>query len=834
MNILEPNEIRDNLVTFFKNQTLIPIVGAGFSCGSLAYNGTVPTGFEYKQQMINVLNKNTEFTSEEKNSFKNESFSTLCDYYEDNDNVLPNVRFDYLKSNFYKVDMQDDIRTLFFNIDWPYIYSLNIDDAIENTSQYKRIIIPNREFNDEIFDDEKCLIKLHGDIGEIVTYKKGEKIFTTKEYALSLDRNAPLLNKLRNDYKNQNIIFIGCSLDDEMDLKTLSTWPFDYTDKDTLSRTIIFIKGKPSKLQQSKFKTYGITDVVCFQTFEEMYHLLLDTWNESTKIQEDELTKHNQFSMSFLKGTEIEKNQNYFLWGKGLFDLKNQIITYPYYFISRNIKETIIKNTNKNKVHLIYGSRLSGKSYFLADLYRSIRDREVFYFDGKSRITQTALEKLIEKKGIISLFDIGTIGRGQFEYILQKAQTININRSNIIINVNYNDSDTLGIVKWKLKQNIIQTTDILTYSLNNKFIDNKKAEELKKINKLLPTVHLPPCTSRRTLLDQLIYTENILKKKGKFSTQHIIIKTSKQLALLIVLAIKEKIFSLEIINFSFDLEIVEALKRYDPFIERVETNIHEKDASDLSRIKYVLNSKYWLRRELGDYARKKENYEIVGDAYRYIINKIVDFCGHNEYKQRSICRNFILFDVINDIFLDEFYGNIELIVYVYTVLHELLAKDFHFLHQNSKCYLNYSYVLTNNIDKLDYLNKALELVKISKAMIENKYEEKNNERLLITLAHTQYTLATILCEICKINNYLNIEENDSAINVISEAIYSPYNSDDFQRERKKKTAQGINSFMQSAISNYKEFNISSENRNRLDELINIFLSNNLESVRLCV
>ena len=354
-------------------------------------------------------------------------------------------------------------------------------------------------------------------------------------------------------------------------------------------------------------------------------------------------------------------------------------------------------------------------------------------------------------------------------------------------------------------------------------MNNKKTEELKEINKLLPTVHLPPCTFKRTLLDQLIYTENLLKKKGKFSTQHIKIQTPKQLALLIVLAIKEKIFSLEIVNFSFDLEIVEAAKRYDPFIERIETNIHEKDASDLSRIKYVLNSKYWLRRELGVYARKKDNYEIVGDAYRYIIKKIIDSCGHNEHKQRNICRNFILFDVINDIFLDEFHGNIELIVYIYTVLHELLAEDFHFLHQNSKCYLNYSYVLTNNCDKLDYLNKALELVKISKAMIENKYEEKNNERLLITLAHTQYTLATILCEICRIHNFLNIEENDSAINVISEAVYSPYNSDDFQRERKKKTVQGINSFMQNAINNYKELNISSENRNQLDKLINVFL-----------
>ena len=48
---------------------------------------------------------------------------------------------------------------------------------------------------------------------------------------------------------------------------------------------------------------------------------------------------------------------------------------------------------------------------------------------------------------------------------------------------------------------------------------------------------------------------------------------------------------------------------------------------------------------------------------------------------------------MNEIFLDKYHGNLKLIVYVYTVLQELLANDFHFLHQKAKCYLNYSYFL---------------------------------------------------------------------------------------------------------------------------------------------
>lgn len=820
MRILNPEDIRETLIAFFKNKSLIPIVGSGFTCGSEAYKGIVPNGDNYKKHMMEELLKNEDFTDEEKSQLSKDNFSTLCDYYEDDEIVLPNIRHEYLKENFYKVNMaDDDVRLLFFNIEWPYIYSLNIDDAIENVSQYKRIILPNRAFNEEIFAEDKCVIKLHGDIGEIVTYKKGGKIFTSKEYALSLEKNAPLLNKLRNDYKTQNILFLGCSLDDEIDLKTLSTWPFDYKEKDNLSRTIIFVKGKPSKLQKSKYKTYGITDIVCFEDFDSMYHFLVETWEESEKIQEDELDKYNQISIFSVNGKEIENNQNYFLWGKGLYDLKNGTMNYPYFFISRNITKGILKNIEKNKVHLVYGSRISGKSYLIADLYKTIRDRETFYLDGKSRITQNALEKLINRKGIVALFDIGTLGREQFEYVLQSAQIINKNQNNFIINVNHNDSDTFGIVKWKLKQNIIQSTDVLTYSLPNKFTDCSQGKELEQINKLLPVVNLPPYNRKRTLLDQLIFTENVLKKKGKYSTQHIKVNTTKQLALLIVLAIKEKLYSLDIINYGFDLEIAEVVKRYDPFIERVETDNYEKDATDLSRVKYILNSRYWLRRELGNYARTEENYKKVGEAYQYIIKKVIEFSGHDEYRQRKVCRNFILFDVMNDIFLDKYHGNLKLIVYVYTTLHGLLAKDFHFLHQKAKCYLNYAYFLKNGDEKMKYLDDALELASISKTMIEDKYEATNNERLQITMAHTQYTQATILCEICKEHEYNDVGENENAIDSIVVAISSPYNSDDYQRERTQRAAYGIINFVQYAISNYDELGISQEHRKKLDSLV---------------
>lgn len=209
-------------------------------------------------------------------------------------------------------------------------------------------------------------------------------------YALSLTTNSPLLKKLKADYGYQNILFIGCSLDDEVDLKALSNAAIDFQFKDTLSRTIIFIKGQPSKLQKSKFKTYGITDVVCFDSYDAMYKFLFAAWEESTHIADEELEQYSNVSISHIRANEIDTNRNFFFWGKGLLDLKQRRITYPYFFISRDITDTIIQQLAQNKIHLIYGGRVSGKSYLLADVYSKIRDRTVIFLDGKSRLSENA------------------------------------------------------------------------------------------------------------------------------------------------------------------------------------------------------------------------------------------------------------------------------------------------------------------------------------------------------------------------------------------------------------------------------------------------------------
>lgn len=444
MRILKPSDIRKDIVAFFRSESLVPIVGAGLSCNVPTLRGKVPSGTTYKEHMLQALLKNSQFTPEEHDQLKSEKFSTLCDYYEDDENVSAEERLSYLKENFFNAKFDAmDMRRKFFEIQWPYIYSLNIDDAIENSSQYNTIILPNREFRDDLFTEERCLIKLHGDIREIV---------------------------------------------------------------------------------------------------------------------------------------------------------------------------------------------------------------------------------------------------------------------------------------------------------------------------------------------------------------------------------------------ALDEEISVSVKRYAPFIERSETALFEKDPSDLSRIKYSLNSKYWLQRELGTYARVEGCKESVAGAYRYIIQKILDFSGSNLFLRRRLSRNFIMFDVMNGTFLDEHGGNLSIIVYIYTKLHEYLATDYHFLHQEAKCYMYYSYSLDDTESKKKYLNDAKQLALVSKSMIENQNETSPNERLMISIAHVQYTIATILSDLSRINEFTDEVLLKESIDAVYEALKSPYNDDDYLRERKQRASRGVVNFLKYFTTNTGRMKEYPDYHQKVSDLVNIYLT----------
>lgn len=824
INICGPKDMKGIISNYFSSKSLIPIIGSGISCNvkTTAY-GRIPDGKSFKDYMIKQLQNSGILEMDMVDKLKTSSFSEVCGYYEDNDFIAESNRLKYFKKNFYNAQYDNnDERKKFFNIKWPYIYSLNIDDAVENSTVFKKIILPNREFREDIFNDGNCLIKLHGDIKEIIIYKDSAKVFTAKEYAKSLIDNAPLLNKLKNDFAYQNILFIGCSLEDEMDLKALTDLSLSYDKRNTLSKSIIFVKGKPNQLILSKFKDYGITDVVCFHEYSEMYSFIFEEWENSLTIKKSEIIDYSQFAISELKRDKVEINQEFFLSGKSLLDDKLNCISYPYYFISRNLLGIVLKNLNKNTIHIIKGARISGKSYFLADLYKTIRDRQVFYFDGKSRLSDSAFNKLLNLSNSVVLLDSGVISYKQFVHLLRQNFKLQKNRNNFIIVLNWSDSDLLGYLKLEIQDRGAETC-VLEYELDNKFEDKHSDDEIDRINKLLPFINLPVFDKNNTLLDQLLYAEDTLCKEGRFRNKHITIDGFKDLSLWIVLACRERLYSSDIINFSYDVEIGQVVKEYNPMIERRETKWFEKDDRDLSTIKYVLNSKYWLQRELGYFAKDYNHYKMIADAYKYIVKCAINAAGHKESAQRRACKNFIMFDVMNSIFLDSHQGKLKLIIYIYDELQDVLANDYNYMHQKAKGYFNYSYY--EKKDKAEILQKAMETAIVAESMVLRTYSKNNNERLLISLAHIRYTKAMIISEQCCLTNFLDISLVEKAFEAIEVAFEASYNDDNYLHDKKSHRARGVIKFLQE-IAVLKNLPISKTGKNRLENIMGKILANN--------
>lgn len=63
---------------------------------------------------------------------------------------------------------------------------------------------------------------------------------------------------------------------------------------------------------------------------------------------------------------------------------------------------------------------------------------------------------------------------------------------------------------------------------------------------------------------------------------------------------------MDIVKLGLENEVFIALKKYYPIIEEETSSVFEKEAQDMSSKKYVINAKYWLYRELGEYAENKK------------------------------------------------------------------------------------------------------------------------------------------------------------------------------------------------------------------------------------
>lgn len=533
------DEVSNEIIQMMRRKTIIPVIGSGFTRDCIARSGKVPSGEDYYNYMIaQIVDQNPdEMKVKELN---NESFSSISSIY--HKMVQAEKQQSYLLNKFTNVKLEN-VKKNFLKIDWPYIYTLNIDDAIENNSEFKTVLYANRDIRNSIFEQEKCVIKLHGDIKDILKYEDSNcEIFDQKQYVVSIKKNVSLLKKLTHDYEYLNLLYIGCSLSDEIDLLFSTSMANDNNNNRYYCSTQI-----PTLLQKTKLEAFGITHCIVFESYDDIYEKMTDAFHQSLCITPDELEQFSTYEFKTL-GTGFELNCPYLFQGKSILN-NSKIAIYPSFFVSRSVTDKIVENINSKGTQIVVGRGCSGKTYVSYDIIRRVRDREVYAFRSKDRINNETLTLLLNKENCLTIFDSKVLSIKQIEEIILTTSERVVKSNSIIIIENKSNRDLSGLLVLMKMNEHLEDDEIPQLEISNRFSKPKTDE----INNYLVTSSLGVFSENKSIADNIINASNLLIQKNKFSQISPLTDNVRQVSSLIVLATLGKVYASDAIN----LDLVE-------------------------------------------------------------------------------------------------------------------------------------------------------------------------------------------------------------------------------------------------------------------------------------
>ncbi|MBM9547454.1 SIR2 family protein [Leptospira sp. 201903074] len=406
-NILQPNHL--SLANRIKNGDIILFTGAGFSLGATNYQGnSIPSVTEFKKHLIKDVLAIQDETSSQFSELFSLDLSSLSDYCEEENRT----RYLACVTNHFDTKFAADFHLKLLNLPWKKIYTLNVDNLIEvslrkNRKQFTVIDDTESKF---IARDNIELIKLHGNVQN----QTSRLIFSKLSYKKS---SAGLIkdyriNSLMEDFKRDNILIIGASLTDELDidLELLKHGNF-------LMSKIYYLAPTISELQRKMLiKKYNNIEFITetSETFCKKLNAYYENFNEKlakSSIQLDSVLNNKNFILI----DETIKKENYLnpnlyigghpRWVDVFTD--HDVITK---LIKTNLTE-IEENIESFQCYIISGKSLSGKSLFLKQIGKYFH-KNYYVIDYRGTDILTDLEILIKKynqtnkdKKIIILID---------------------------------------------------------------------------------------------------------------------------------------------------------------------------------------------------------------------------------------------------------------------------------------------------------------------------------------------------------------------------------------------------------------------------------------------
>ena len=803
MNYLRFSEesTKEEIIRAIRSGTLIPIIGSGFTKGEQAKKSKVPSGVEFKKIMMDEILSNEKELKEE--DFNDKSFSEVSEIFWEI--VSEERRKDVLSDNFTNVKLSE-IKKNFLNIDWPYVYTINIDDGIEKNSNFEKVL-PYKKLNNKQINNMKTVFKMHGDVYEEIFYGEDEReriIFNKNQYIKSLEENKDILQYFISDYRENNIIYIGCSLDDEMDLHYAvnKAGIENYANN---SRYFV-VNQKLNKLDEIKLKNFGINKIIIVSDFNNFYRELGDIIKDSVIFGEEQLNDFKNPKLKYLT-SDYNENLNYIIEAKSIYSDNEFII--PNYFIDRDKRNEALEAIENNDLTCIVGRRISGKTFLIIDIIKNKKNRDIFYFPSTVSVVDYIIDKLILLKNSLIIFDSNSIDYSNLLYIKKNLYKFKKNKNKIVVVANSNDNIIYTFLGMKHDYTIGEV------EINNKFTE----KEYKKINDKLSKLGIPEFHDKRGRY-KLTILDNIVRiAKSNKALSNIIPETTlatdlsvEELKILILLATCDKIYrpTLNIIGVSEE-ELLKIKQKFRPIVDSEFSKNIEKIQH--TNEKMICNSKTWLLYMLGKYSSLLNSARKIGSVIGNIVDSLSDYKGYS-----YIIKNIILFDNLNQIFTREEGGSIKVIFEVYENLQKSLYADKNYWLQRGKSILT----LKRN-DK-----KELEIgLKFTLKAYEDSSKDTGNKKIK---ENSSLTIAMIYGRLFALTGNCNLEYLNESIKWYYTAIIE-YSSNKYIVNFIRKSAR-YKSDLNNLIKYFTEHGqqIDHINKNKAEELLKMWISiGNLES-----
>lgn len=731
MNIwnLSSESAKSLLKNVLGSKRCVPFIGAGFSAGENAAKGTVPSVSEFSSIMVDELCKIEKYASK-KDWLRKQSFFKIADYYWQDSKT--EHRDTVLRNRFTKVNVSS-LKKDFLKCDWHNIVTLNIDDAIERANSHFKPILPHSKLKITTYNLNKLLIKVHGDAFKEISENSDvpQVIFSRKSYWESSSTNQDVLSLFSTNWRENNLLFIGCSLIEEIDLIYNLSSPTETPYPDTCR---IFFTDKSGSENLDFITTldvdYKITHVFVVDSWDDIYRSSISLFPVDYVTGLDKI-KQYKFKNFVTLNNSFENVIEHLLQTNRILKAVDHFEKYvPQYLVERTITHDVLSSIHSNIFTLIEGRRFSGQSSLLKKIAKHLQPGNVYLFTSGTEINLDTLETIKVAKNSYYLFDGRTLSIEHINWLIRAEYKIKSNNNKVIIISSTTDGglgtpliDRYGDnIAFRLRQEMNnQETALLNQQLDSVGISkiNPRAAILNSIHKLVKTYEQ--------------FKSNIFPESDQFSEM--------ELQLLLLLFTNEKVSSLEAKYVGFTISDFNSIsEKFTPLLLKEENVVNP---TNRGRFEILLNCKPWCASIFNTYELSRETIDCQNLVSSLISKLNSSSFGKSIFLQLIRVDNLrVLFPTKHGEFIDS--------------LFDCLKKHF---NTSSDFWLQWAKATLYTSSDIDKLKTSINYAK--KAIADGSLSTKKN---------AAHTLALIAGKITELQSFQSVEDNITAIRAYTVAI----------------------------------------------------------------